>query len=65
MILSERFGPVRQGAKVEMKIVSLERVKASENDHEISLSGPFEGVHSIDVHGNVNGEPVKTWTLAI
>ena len=60
VILSEQFCTVRQGAKVEMKSVTLEGVKASENDHEISLRGPFGGVHNIDVHGNINGEPVKT-----
>ena len=59
VILSEQFGPVRQGAKVAMTSCTAEVVKVSENDHELSLRGPFGGVHNLDVHGDINGEPVK------
>ena len=59
VILSEQFGPVRQGAKVGMTSGTAEVVKVSENDHELSLRGPFGGVHNLDVHGDINGEPVK------
>ena len=59
VILSEQFGPVRQGAKVAMTSGTAEVVKVSENDHELSLRGPFGGVHNLDIHGDINGEPVK------
>ena len=59
VILSEQFGPARQGAKVAMTSGTAEVVKVSENDHELSLRGPFGGVHNLDVHGDINGEPVK------
>jgi hypothetical protein len=59
VILSEQFGPVRQGAKVAMTSGTAEVVKVSENDHELSLRGPFGGVHNLDVHGDINGDPVK------
>ncbi|MGB4700188.1 MAG: hypothetical protein WBH13_06635 [Parasynechococcus sp.] len=59
VILSEQFGPVRQGAKVAMTSGTAEVVKVSENDHELSLRGPFGGVHNLDVHGDINGELVK------
>ncbi|MDB4484687.1 hypothetical protein N9026_00570 [bacterium] len=59
VILSEQFGPVRQGAKVAMTSGTAEVVKVSENDHELSLRGPFGGVHNLDVHGDINGEQVK------
>ena len=59
VILSEQFGPVRQGAKVAMTSGTAEVVKVSQNDHELSLRGPFGGVHNLDVHGDINGEPVK------
>ena len=59
VILSEQFGPVCQGAKVAMTSGTAEVVKVSENDHELSLRGPFGGVHNLDVHGDINGEPVK------
>ena len=59
LILSEQFGPVRQGDKVVMTSGTAEVVKVSENDHELSLRGPFGGVHNLDVYGDINGEPVK------
>ena len=49
MILSEDFGPVREGAKVVMATGTAEVVKISESDNEISLRGPFGGVHNLDV----------------
>jgi hypothetical protein len=59
VIVSEQFGPVRQGAKVAMTSGTAEVVKVSENDHELSLRGPFGGVHNLDVHGDINGESMK------
>ena len=55
LILSEQFGPVRQGDKVVMTSGTAEVVKVSENDHELSLRGPFGGVHNLDVHGESMG----------
>ena len=43
VILSEQFGPVRQGAKVAMTTGTAEVVKVSEDDHELSLRGPLAG----------------------
>ena len=60
VILSEQFGPVRQGAKVAMTIGTAEVVKVSEKDNELSLRGPFGGVHNLDVQSVINGDPVKT-----
>ena len=59
VILSEQFGPVRQEDKLAMTSGTAEVVKVSENDHELSLRGPFGGIHNLDVHGDINGEPVK------
>ena len=55
VILSEQFGPVRQGAKVAMISGTAEVVKVSENDHEHSLRGLFRGVYNLDVHGESMG----------
>jgi hypothetical protein len=60
VILSEQFGPVRQGAKVAMTTGTAQVVKISEDDHELSLRGPFGGVHNLDVHNVITGDPVKT-----
>ena len=60
VILSEQFGPVRQGAKVVMTTGTAEVVKVSEKDNELSLRGPFGGVHNLDVQSVINGDPVKT-----
>ena len=60
VILSEQFGPVRQGAKVAMTTGTAEVVKVSEKDNELSLRGPFGGVHNLDVQSVINGDPVKT-----
>ena len=60
VILSEQFGPVRQGAKIAMTTGSAQVVKISEEDHELSLRGPFGGVHNLDVHNVITGDPVKT-----
>ena len=35
-------------------------VKVSEQDQELSLRGPFGGVHNLDVRGDINGDPVQT-----
>ena len=55
VILSEQFGPVRQGAKVAMTSGTAEVVKVSENDHELSLRGPFGGIYSLDIQGKIKG----------
>ena len=58
MILSEDFGPVRQGAKVAMATGTAEVVKVSETDQELSLRGPFGGVHNLDVRNGIAGDPL-------
>ncbi|RPF79525.1 MAG: hypothetical protein CBB80_011520 [Synechococcus sp. TMED20] len=60
MILSEDFGPVRQGARVAMATGTAEVVKVSAKDHEVSLRGPFGGVHNLDVREGIKGDPAKT-----
>ena len=59
VILSEDFGEVRKGAKVAMATGTAEVVKVSEQDHEISLRGPFGGVHNLDVRHKIDGDPVE------
>ena len=59
VILSEDFGEVRKGAKVAMATGTAEVVKISEQDHEISLRGPFGGVHNLDVRHKIDGDPVE------
>ena len=58
VILSEDFGEVRQGARVAMATGTAEVVKLSEQDHELSLRGPFGGVHNLDVRSGLNGDPL-------
>ncbi|MDA0257279.1 MAG: hypothetical protein O2972_01135 [Cyanobacteria bacterium] len=58
VILSEDFGDVRKGARVAMATGTAEVVKASEADQEISLRGPFGGVHNLDVRDGINGDPM-------
>jgi len=59
VLLSESFGELSQGAKVAMATGTAEVVKVSEQDHEISLRGPFGGVHNLDVRHNIDGDPVE------
>ena len=59
VLLSESFGELSQGARVSMATGTAEVVKVSEQDHEISLRGPFGGVHNLDVRHNINGDPVE------
>ena len=59
VLLSEDFSEVRKGARVAMVSGTAEVVKVSEKDHEISLRGPFGGVHNLDVRHNINGDPVE------
>ena len=61
VILSEQFGPVRQGAKVAMTTGTAQVVKISEDDYELSLRGPFGGVHNLDVHNVITGDPIKNF----
>ena len=58
VILSEDFGEVRRGARVAMATGTAEVVKISEQDHELSLRGPFGGVHNLDVRNGLNGDPL-------
>jgi exosome complex RNA-binding protein Rrp4 len=37
-----------------------EVVKVSAKDHEVSLRGPFGGVHNLDVREGIKGDPAKT-----
>ena len=60
VILSSDFGEVRKGARVAMATGTAEVVKVSEQDQELSLRGPFGGVHNLDVRGDINGDPVQT-----
>ena len=58
VILSEDFGDVRKGARVAMATGTAEVVKVSEADQEVSLRGPFGGVHNLDVRDGINGDPM-------
>lgn len=59
VILSEDFGAVRKGARVAMATGTAEVVKMSEEDHELSLRGPFGGIHNLDVREGIGGDPLK------
>ena len=56
--LSEDFGELRKGARVSMGTGTAEVVKVSEQDHELSLRGPFGGIHNLDVRPGGNGDPI-------
>ena len=58
VILSEDFGELRKGARVSMGTGTAEVVKVSEQDHELSLRGPFGGIHNLDVRPGLNGDPL-------
>ena len=58
VILSEDFGEVRKGALVAMGTGTAEVVKVSEKDHELSLRGPFGGIHNLDVRPGLSGNPL-------
>ena len=58
VILSEDFGELRQGARVAMGTGTAEVVKVSEKDHELSLRGPFGGIHNLDVRPGLSGDPL-------
>ena len=60
VILSEDFGAVRKGAKVAMATGTAAVVKLSEKDHELSLRGPFGGIHNLDVRDGISGDPLKS-----
>ena len=40
-----------------------EVVKISEEDHELSLRGPFGGVHNLDVRPGINGDTLAQLKL--
>ncbi|MCB4406279.1 hypothetical protein FZZ85_00575 [Synechococcus sp. MU1642] len=56
VILSEDFSEVRKGARVAMGTGTAEVVKISENDHELSLRGPFGVVHNLVVRPWLNSD---------
>jgi len=58
VILSEDFGEVRKGARVAMGTGTAEVVKVSQKDHELSLRGPFGGIHNLDVRPGLSGDPL-------
>ena len=58
VILSEDFGELRKGARVAMGTGTAEVVKVSEKDHELSLRGPFRGIHNLDVRPGLSGDPL-------
>lgn len=58
VILSEDFGQVRKGARVAMGTGTAEVVKVSEKDNELSLRGPFGGIHNLDVRPGLSGDPL-------
>ena len=58
VILSKDFGEVRKGARVAMGTGPAEVLKISEEDHELSLRGPFGGVHNLDVRPGLNSDPI-------
>ena len=58
VILSEDFGELRKGARVSMGTGTAEVVKVSEQDNELSLRGPFGGIHNLDVRPGGDGDPI-------
>ena len=63
VILSDDFGRIRRGARVAMATGTAEVVKIAEEDHEISLRGPFGGVHNLDVRDGISGDPFSDLKL--
>ena len=63
VILSDDFGRIRRGARVSMATGTAEVVKISEEDQEISLRGPFGGVHNLDVRNGISGGPFQELKL--
>jgi len=63
VILSDDFGRIRRGARVSMATGTAEVVKISEEDQEISLRGPFGGVHNLDVRNGISGDPFQDLKL--
>ena len=63
VILSDDFGRIRRGARVSMATGTAEVVKISEEDQEISLRGPFGGVHNLDVRNGIAGDPFSDLEL--
>ena len=58
VILSEDFGELRKGARVSVGTGTAEVVKVSEQDNELSLRGPFGGIHNLDVRPGGDGDPI-------
>ena len=63
VILSDDFGRIRRGARVAMATGTAEVVKIAEEDQEISLRGPFGGVHNLDVRDGISGDPFSDLKL--
>ena len=60
VILAKDFGAARKGTLVAMATGTAEVVKVSEKDQELSLRGPFGGVHNLDVRDGIQGDPIGT-----
>ena len=60
VILSEDFGPVREGARVAMGTGTAEVIKISEKDQDLSLRGPFGGIHNLDIRDGIDSNPLQT-----
>ncbi len=60
VILAKDFGAARKGTRVAMATGTAEVVKVSEKDQELSLRGPFGGVHNLDVRDGIQGDPIGT-----
>ena len=43
-----------------MTTCTAEVVKVSEDDYELSIRGPFGGIHNLDVHNGLEGDQMKT-----
>ena len=63
VILSDDVGRIRRGARVAMATGTAEVVKIAEEDQEISLRGPFGGVHNLDVRDGISGDPFSDLKL--
>ena len=54
VILSEDFGPMREGARVAMGTGTAEVMKISEKNQDLSLRGPFGGIHNLDIRDGID-----------
>ena len=64
VILTEDFGPMREGARVAMGTGTAEVMKISEKDQDLSLRGPFGGIHNLDIRDGIDSNPLQTLRLS-